>query len=90
MNDFFKSSQVDSSAVGNHEFDFGPNFVLPYWLNRQDGSWTLAANLKSQKGESEFLPKQKNTWLFTLDSGIKIGVIGLATIETPSTTAAFN
>ena len=90
MNDYFRSSQVDSSAVGNHEFDFGPDFLLPYWLNRQDGSWNLAANLKSQTGEDKFLPKQKNTWIFTLNSGIKIGVIGLATTETTATTAAFN
>lgn len=90
MNDFYKSSQVDSSAIGNHQFDFGPDFLFPYMNARLDGSWNLAANLKSQAGQEEFLPKQKNTWLFTLDSGIKIGVVGLATTETPSTTAAFN
>lgn len=28
-------------------------------------------------------------WIFTLQSGIKIGVIGLTTIETPFTTGAF-
>ena len=90
MNDYFRSSKVDSSAVGNHEFDFGPDFLIPYWNNRHDGSWSLAANLKSQSGKESFLPKQKNVWLFTLDSGIKIGVVGLATTETPTTTAAFN
>jgi len=47
MNDYFKSTQVDSSAIGNHEFDFGPDFLFPYWMNKQDGSYNLAANLKS-------------------------------------------
>ena len=49
----------------------------------------LAANLRSEKNKVDFLPKQKSSQLFTFESGIKIGVIGLATMETPSTTAGF-
>ena len=90
MNDYFNSIKVDSSAIGNHEFDFGPDFLFPYWENRRDGSWNLAANVKSESGKEEFLPKQKNTELYTLESGIKIGVIGLSTVETLTTTGAFN
>lgn len=33
---------------------------------------------------------QKGEQLFSLKSGIKIGIIGLSTLETPSTTGAFN
>jgi 5'-nucleotidase len=90
MNDYFNAAQVDSSAVGNHEFDFGPDFLFPYWLHRREDSSNLAANLQSETGEQEFLPKHKNARMFTLESGIKIGVIGLATVETPETTGAFN
>ena len=89
MNDYFNEMRVDGSAVGNHEFDFGQGFLFPYWLGRNDGSWNLAANLKSEIGEQEFLPHQKNAWLYTLESGIKLGVIGLTTAETPKTTSGF-
>lgn len=49
----------------------------------------MAANLRSEKGQSEFLPKQKLSQMYELKSGIKIGVIGLITIFTPITTSAF-
>lgn len=50
----------------------------------------LAANLRSEKNKVDFLPKQKSSQLYTFESGIKIGVIGLATLETPSSTAGFS
>ena len=50
MNDFFNEIKVDSSAIGNHEFDFGSNFLLYYLMNRKN-SLNLAANLKSSLGE---------------------------------------
>ena len=87
INDFFNIIDVNGSAIGNHEFDFGPDFLMPYLQGRS--SPNLAANLKSETGESNFLPHQKASKLFSFSNGIKIGVIGLATIETPSTTAGF-
>ena len=66
MNDYMNGASVDSSAIGNHQFDFGPNFLLPYLNSRKDGSWNLAANLRSETGEQEFLPKHKNMFIFTL------------------------
>jgi 2',3'-cyclic-nucleotide 2'-phosphodiesterase (5'-nucleotidase family) len=89
MNDFYNTLQVDASAIGNHEFDFGPSILFPYWNGRNDPSLNLAANVLSELEQEEFLPKQKNTMLYELESGIKIGVIGLSTVETPSTTGAF-
>jgi len=35
------------------------------------------------------LPKQKASKIYLLENGIKIGVIGLSTLETPSTTDGF-
>lgn len=48
MNDFYNKIKVDGSSIGNHEFDFGPNFLFPYMNNRQAPN--LAANLRSEKG----------------------------------------
>jgi len=70
---------VDASAIGNHEFDFGPSFLTPYFAGRKDGSDILAANLRSETGQQEFMTDQKNLKLYTLECGIKIGVIGLST-----------
>ena len=51
INDYMNQVNVDSSAVGNHEFDFGPNFLFSYFNNRRDGSWNLAANVQSETGQ---------------------------------------
>jgi 2',3'-cyclic-nucleotide 2'-phosphodiesterase (5'-nucleotidase family) len=45
MNDFYDALEVNASAIGNHEFDFGPNFLLPYMASKQAPN--LAANLRS-------------------------------------------
>lgn len=86
MNDFYTLSQVDGSAIGNHEFDFGPGFLFPFM---QSKTTNIAANLRSENGVRDFLPKQSSSQIYAFANGIKIGVIGLATVETPSTTAAF-
>lgn len=49
----------------------------------------MAANLRSEKGVSEFLPQQRISQIYEFKSGIRIGVIGLTTIFTPDTTNAF-
>jgi 2',3'-cyclic-nucleotide 2'-phosphodiesterase (5'-nucleotidase family) len=51
MNDFYNILSLDASAIGNHEFDFGPSFLFPYWSNRDEQSSNLAANVQSEKGE---------------------------------------
>jgi 2',3'-cyclic-nucleotide 2'-phosphodiesterase (5'-nucleotidase family) len=50
MNDFYMSAGLQASAIGNHEFDFGPEFLFPYWANRPQDNPNLAANLRSEKG----------------------------------------
>lgn len=87
MNDFYDAIGLQGQAIGNHEFDFGPQILLPYYSSKE--SVVLAANLRSQRGESQFLPRQKLSKLYSFSSGIKIGVIGLSTIFTPITTNAF-
>ncbi len=90
MNDFYSTMGLAGSAIGNHEFDFGPSFLNNFLNNRSKDSPNLAANLRSETGAENFLPLQKGESLYTLASGIKVGVIGLSTIETPTTTATFN
>lgn len=34
MNDFYNTMGVAGSAIGNHEFDFGPSFLSSYWQGR--------------------------------------------------------
>lgn len=38
----------------------------------------------------DFLPKQKSSKMISFPSGIKIGIIGLVTLETPTSTSAFS
>ena len=78
MNDFFNLMEVNGSAIGNHEFDFGPSFLFPFMKGKD--SPNLAANLRSEKDESNFLPQQKSSTIYTFKNGIKLGVIGLSTI----------
>ena len=56
MNDFYDAVDLNASAIGNHEFDFGPNFLLPFMSSKVAPS--LAANIRSEKGQDVFLPNQ--------------------------------
>lgn len=48
MNDYFNTVKVDGSTLGNHEFDFGPNFLFPFMEKRNEKSWFIAANVHSE------------------------------------------
>ena len=45
MNDFYDAIGLQGQAIGNHEFDFGPDFLNPYYETKE--SPVLAANLRS-------------------------------------------
>ena len=62
MNDFYNLLNLQGSSLGNHEFDFGPDFLTPYLTSKSAPN--LAANLRSEKGELNFLEKQKAAELF--------------------------
>ncbi|HEX4383357.1 MAG TPA: bifunctional UDP-sugar hydrolase/5'-nucleotidase [Myxococcales bacterium] len=86
VTDVYNAVGVTASALGNHEFDFG----IPVLKERiaQAHYPVLAANV--------FLTGTKNRpdWLkpsVLIDvGGIKVGIIGLATVETPLTTNPAN
>ena len=85
LTDFFNVAKVDGSTIGNHEWDFGRE-----WLNNRlrDANWQYnVANLYNNKtNQPEELINSVTQKLFNVGK-IKIGVIGITTIETPFTTA---
>ena len=86
VTDVYNAIGVTASALGNHEFDFG----IPVLKERiaQARYPILAANM-FVKGT-----RQRPEWIkpSTLidQGGIKIGIVGLATTETPLTTNPLN
>jgi 5'-nucleotidase len=76
-------------ALGNHEFDFGPDFLNLYLKNSV--SQFMAANLYSELDQpvTGFLPNTKRSQIFTIGNNFKIGVIGLITVDTPQTSSGF-
>ena len=78
----------DATAIGNHEFDFGLDN-----LKRRIGEARfpyLAANIRWK--ESASLPVDLGMLAFTTRevNGISIGIIGLSTTDTPSSTNPVN
>ncbi len=85
ITDFFNAIKVNGSAIGNHEWDYGQ----PYLYKRlESANWVyLAANIiNNVTSATEFLPNTKTARLLTVGK-VKVGIIGLSTIETPFTTS---
>lgn len=89
---------VDAAAIGNHEFDYGPlkggdqglrgSLLAAAAVARFD--W-LASNISivSDHGEERpWHPQGIKPWSLIERQGVKIGVIGVTTSETPSVTLA--
>jgi 2',3'-cyclic-nucleotide 2'-phosphodiesterase (5'-nucleotidase family) len=76
---------LSASALGNHEFDWGIDTLrarmqqAPYAI--------LGANVRDAWGED--VPWIRNDTLIELP-GVRVGVIGVATVETPAKTRASN
>lgn len=90
-----------ATAVGNHEFDYGP--VGPDSVVKTPGEDPLGA-LKKNAAMAKFpflaanmteratgaTPAWAKKWIVVNVEGVRIGIIGLATPSTPSTTTASN
>lgn len=75
--DFMNLAGYDAMATGNHEFDWGLDNLKGLAQNADFP--ILAANLTyTESGELVF----DDSIVFTTDSGLKVGVFGLATPET--------
>jgi 5'-nucleotidase len=102
MVDFLNATGVNASAVGNHEFDYGPSHDPGADPQDRLGALKarfaqahfpyLGANIRDkQTGElaTQKLPGLTASRLF--DTGkVKIGVLGLTTLETPRSTTELN
>lgn len=85
---FFNYAGLTAAAIGNHEFDFGLK-NLKERMHQAHYPY-LAANIFTKKtGQRALFPNTYSSKLFTLGE-IKVGVIGLSTLETPYTTKAEN
>ncbi|MCU0619144.1 MAG: 5'-nucleotidase C-terminal domain-containing protein, partial [Gemmatimonadaceae bacterium] len=82
---FFDSLGVVAGALGNHEFDWGQDTLRARM--REARYAILAANVRDTLG-------RRPAWIradtLVVRDGLRIGVIGVATIETPNTTKASN
>ena len=82
--DFFNEMKIDNSVIGNHEFDYGFDFLKNY-MNSSKFDWVID-NIKNTTSQDYItFPKQKRTNIIEIE-GIKIGIIGLVTVLTPSST----
>lgn len=90
----FELLKVDAAAVGNHEFDYGAGAgsglrnALEAAAKEADFAW-LAANIEHADG-TPWQPEGIAPWTVIERSGVKVGVIGLTTAETPQTTLLAN
>jgi len=94
---FFNKMGLNAAAVGNHEFDYGPETpespdkLGALKARMLEAHYPYVASNIYEKGTHE-RPPFPNTYPHTmLTAGrLKVGVIGLSTIDTPRTTRAEN
>ena len=82
--DYFNEIDVKKSVIGNHEFDYGMEFLKNY-MNFSKFDWIIDNIKNKTSGQYITFPHQKKSTLIEIE-GFKIGIIGLVTIETPSST----
>lgn len=83
--DLFARLGLSASALGNHEFDWGLDSLRARM--RQAPYAILGANVRDAQGND--VPWIRNDTLIEV-RGTKVGVIGIATVETPTKTRASN
>ncbi len=77
---------IDAAAIGNHEFDWSIDTLL---ARMRDAHYKfLSANITDSAGSAR--PAWALPWTLVTKSGVKIAVIGLTTVTTPTTTAPRN
>ena len=81
----FDSLGVTAAALGNHEFDYGQDSLRA--RIRQASYAVLSANLRDSLGNVPAWIRQDT---IVQRGPMKIGIIGISTIETPNTTRAIN
>lgn len=91
MSTFYNHSKIDAMALGNHEFDFGIDYLKSF-IKNSNYPYLVANvyNTTSKKYIYEEWENVRKSMVKTIkvedDKEIKIGIIGLATVNTPTTT----
>ena len=84
MMDFFNKMNMKFATIGNHEYDFGIDFMKSY-MSSSKFDWVLD-NVKNLTSNNYiFFPNQKKSQIIDIE-GYKLGIIGLSTLETSYTT----
>ncbi len=81
-----KAMGLEASAIGNHEFDWGVDNINAW--SKEGGFPFLAANIV-KKGTEEKV-NYAQTYKVVERNGVKIGLIGISTPETATSTLAEN
>ena len=84
MMDFFNEFNVKKSVIGNHEFDYDFDF-LKHYMSLSKFDWIIDNIKNTTSGKYITFPNQKKSHIIEIE-GIKIGLIGLVTAETPTST----
>lgn len=93
VNDILKEMGLLTSALGNHEFDFGSD-KIPMWAE-EGGYQYLASNIEVKEankpaGWDKYVVPYKIQTVEVAGKEIQVGFIGIATPETKFKTAADN
>ena len=88
MVQFFNAMGLTAAAIGNHEFDWGAD-TLKARMSEAKYSYLAANIFDKQSGKLAEFPNTSPSHLFSAGR-VKIGVIGLSTVDTPTTTRAIN
>ena len=82
MVDVMNALEYDASAIGNHDFDFTVT-VLEERLEQMNFPFLAANIIEKASGE---IPSFVKPYIIKEINGVKLGIIGLASLSTPFTT----
>ncbi len=86
MTQIMKKMDYDAASAGNHEFDFSQKILSKNI--RKEGFPILAANITEKKTNK--IPSYLQPYIILNVVDLKVGIIGLANLETPETTFPAN
>ena len=85
ITDFYNIMNLTAATLGNHEWDFGREF-LEKRMEESNFNYIVGNIQEISSKKKEFLPKQLRKKVIQVGK-IKVGIIGLITLQTPITSA---
>jgi 2',3'-cyclic-nucleotide 2'-phosphodiesterase (5'-nucleotidase family) len=85
ITDFYNIMNLTAATFGNHEWDFGRDFIIKR-MNNSLFPYIIGNLQEISSGKKEFLPNQFRSKVIKAGN-INVGIIGLTTIQTPITSA---